>query len=424
MSTIQGTFTTGVQAMLAQAHDLSNISTNIANVNTTGYKEQGTHFSTLLDETQPVDAKFFTVRTYDFRNVDKQGTITSTQRTFDVALNGRGFLVTNTAQDGTGIWQYTRDGAFFGKAVTLSTSTNGNGQLDQGTLLTTADGSYVYGWAADANGNISEANDLKTLTPIMFNNNSVFPSKATTTLSLQANLPADIKSRQNVGVPFIDASGSTRTLTIGFTPAGGSNWSLDMSSIDNTTNQPVSVTFNPPTVSFDPTAKIISPSPAILTATINDATGPQMISVDVSKLTQFGGDKALTVQNITQDGYIVGRLNNTYFDQNGVLIGSYSNGQVRNLYKLPVASFAADNNLDAVTGNSFVQTAAAGSLNLKGVGNPYGQTQFVPGSIEASNVDLADQFSKMIVTQRAYSSAATIVRTADEMTQAARDLKR
>src|SRR5437763_9659535 len=109
MSTIQGSFITGVQAMLSQAHDLSNISTNIANVNTTAYKEQDTHFSTLLDSTQPVDSKFFTVQTTDFRNVDKQGTITSTQRTFDVALNGRGFLVTNTAQDSTGIWEYTRD---------------------------------------------------------------------------------------------------------------------------------------------------------------------------------------------------------------------------------------------------------------------------------------------------------------------------
>jgi flagellar hook protein FlgE len=186
----------------------------------------------------------------------------------------------------------------------------------------------------------------------------------------------------------------------------------------------VSVSFNPPTVSFDTEAKINSPAPAILTATIADATGPQTISVDVSKLTQFGGAKALTVQNVSQDGYIAGRLNNTYFDQNGVLIGSYSNGQVRNLYKLPVATFAADNNLDALTGNVFAQTAAAGSLNLKGVGNPYGSTQFVAGAVEASNVDLADQFSKMIVTQRAYSSAATIVRTADEMTQAARDLKR
>src|SRR5205823_247203 len=151
------------------------------------------------------------------------------------------------------------------------------------------------------------------------------------------------------------------------------------------------VSFNPPTVSFDPTAGIQSPSPAVLTATINDSTGPQTISVDVSRLTQFGGAKALTVQNITQDGYIAGRLNNTYFDQNGVLIGSYSNGQVLNLYKLPVATFAADNNLDAIPGNVFVQTAAAGSLNLKGVGNPYGSTQFVTGAVEASNVDLADQ---------------------------------
>lgn len=94
MSTIQGTFNTGVQAMLSQSHDLSNISTNIANVNTTSYKEQGTHFETILNEVSPRDQRFFAVKTIDYRNVDKMGSIATTNRTYDVAINGRGFIVT------------------------------------------------------------------------------------------------------------------------------------------------------------------------------------------------------------------------------------------------------------------------------------------------------------------------------------------
>jgi flagellar hook protein FlgE len=423
MTTIQSSFITGVQALLAQSQGLQNISTNIANVNTNGYKEQQTQFATLLDTTAPVDQKFFTVQSIDSRNVDKQGTIATTGRTLDLALNGRGFIVTNTAPDASGTWQYTRDGSFYGKAVTLPTSSNGSGQPDQGTLLTTSNGNYVYGWAADANGNFSQANDLKTLTPVMYSNTSVNPAKETTTVSLQANVAAAIPGRQPVGLPFIDANGSSRTLTVGFNLTSGSNWTLDMSSTD-TNNQPVSVSFSPGTVSFDANGKLTNPPGGLVSVTVNDATGPQTLSLDLSKVTQYGGDQSLTVQNITQDGYIQGRLQNTYFDTNGVLIGSYSNGQTQNLFKLPVAVFQADQNLDAVPGNMFTQTAEAGTLQLNSVGNPIsGGTQFVTGSVETSNVDLADQFSKMIVTQRAYSSAATVVRTADEMTQAARDLK-
>ena len=107
-----------------------------------------------------------------------------------------------------------------------------------------------------------------------------------------------------------------------------------------------------------------------------------------------------------------------------MLVGSYTNGEVKNLYKLSVATFNAENKLEAKSGNTFVQTNEAGAMQLNGLGTPTGTTHFVTGALEQSNVDLADQFSKMIVTQRAYSSAAKVLTTADEMTQAARDLKR
>lgn len=423
MSTIQGTFNTGVQAMLAQSHDISNISTNIANVNTTAFKEQTTHFETILNEVSPRDQSFFAVKTIDSRNVDKMGTIATTNRTYDVAINGRGFIVTNTSADGNGIWQYTRDGSFFGKAVTLPTSTNG--VPDQGTLLTTADGSYVMGWPADADGNITEGNDLTKLKPLVFSNNSVFPSKATTAIKVQANVAAGVQDRQHVGLPFVDADGNTRTLDLGFTadPGKPATWNLDMSSV-GADNQPVGVTFNPPNVSFDTLGRLVSPTDGKITAEVQDASGPQTITLDLSKTSQLGGDSNITVQNIDGDGYIEGRLKNTYFDKFGTLIGSYTNGQVKNLARLPVANFNANQNLNALPGNVFTQTYDAGTLTLSAVGNPQGSTEFVTGALESSNVDLADQFSKMIVTQRAYSSAAKIVQTADEMVQAARDLKR
>jgi flagellar hook protein FlgE len=120
---------------------------------------------------------------------------------------------------------------------------------------------------------------------------------------------------------------------------------------------------------------------------------------------------------------MAGRLQNTYFTNDGVLVGSYSNGKTQNLYKLAIATFSAENSLEARPGNLFFQTSDAGELRLAGP-SMFGSTNLVVGALESSNVDLTDQFAKMIVTQRAYSSAATVLRTADEMTQAVRDLKR
>jgi len=420
---LQGTFNTSVQALNAQAQHLSNISTNISNVNTTGYKLQGTHFATLLNRVTPLEKRFFTVDTYDYREVTKQGLITSTERSFDVALNGRRFFVTNKTTNGSGEWQYTRDGSFYGKAAQLTTDSDGDGQLDQGTLLTTAGGDYIYGWAADADGNINQTNNLASLSPIMFSNNSVVASQATSTISLQANISADSSGRQSVGLPFVDASRNSRTLVMGFTAnAGNSDWTLDMEAI-GTNQQPVTATFNPSTISFSSIGEVLSPTNGQISVTVNDAAGPQTMTVDISQMTQFSDAGAFTVQNIEQDGFLAGRLQNAYFNNNGVLVASYSNGEIRNLYQLPIARFESDNKLEARNGNTYLQTVESGGLQLSALGNA-GTTNLVVGALEQSNVDLADQFTKMIVTQRAYSSAATVLRTTDEMTQAARDLKR
>jgi len=419
---LQGTFNTAVQAMNSQTQSLNNISMNIANVNTTAYKAQETHFHTLLNHVLPSDKRFFAVNTFDHRQMNKQGLLATTGRTFDLAINGRGLLVTNSTLDGTGTWQYTRDGALLGEALDLGTDSDGDGQNDQGTLLKTAGGAYVYGWAADSAGNFTETNSLTSLTPVLFGNNSIFPSRATTQASVQGNLSAASEGRQNVAVPFVDQEGNSRSLAVGFNASMNEGWTLDMSAVD-INNQPVDVVFDPPNLDFDGNGRMILPADGLINVTVSDAVGPQSFTLDISRLSQFSDNGQFTVININQDGFIAGRLQNTYFNSSGVLIGSYSNGELRNLYKLPVALFRAEGNLNAKSGNFFERTQEAGEMLLKGIGLATG-SHFVAGALESSNVDLADQFSKMIVTQRAYSSAAKVLTTADEMTQAARDLKR
>lgn len=420
---LNGTFSTATMALNAQAQHLSNISTNIANVQTNAYKEQETSFQTLLNHVTGTNKSFFAVDTVDTRQVDKQGLILSTQRQLDLAIDGRGLFVTNTEPDGTGDWQFTRDGGFFGNATEFDTDTDGDGQNDQGAVLTTLAGNTVFGWAANPDGTFDEENDITTLEAVTINSNQVFPARPTANISLQANVSAEDVGRQNVGLPFIDASGESRTLTIGFTANVDNSYALDASSIVGA-NTPVSVTIEPATIDFTGFGVVAAPADGIFTVTVNDATGPQTMTLDLSQVSQFQSTGNVEVLNIDQDGFQEGLLRSTFFDKEGVLFGSFSNAGLVPLFKLPVATFPAPNKLEAINGNFFRQDVAAGDLELRAMGTGNGIAQVVVGALEQSNVDLADQFTKMIVTQRAYSSSATVLRTADEMTQQARDLKR
>ncbi|MEQ8510722.1 MAG: flagellar hook-basal body complex protein [Rhodospirillaceae bacterium] len=421
---IHGTFSTATLALTAQAQHLSNIATNIANVQTNGYKEQTTNFKTLVNHVSGAEHRsFFAVNTVDTRQVDKQGLILTTQRQLDLAIDGKGLFVTNVEPDGTGDWQFTRDGGFIGRSVQFDTDSDGDGQNDQGSVLNTIAGNTVFGWPANQDGTFDEVNDVNALQPVTINSNQVFAARPTTQISLQANVSAEDTGRQSVGLPFVDAAGDSRTLTLGFNASTTNDYTLDVSSITNG-NQPVAVTVEPATASFTGFGTLAAPADGLFTVTINDATGPQVITIDLSKTTQFQSTGNLEVINLEQDGLQEGLLRSTFFDKNGVLYGSFTNTGLVPLFKLPMATFPSPNNLEAINGNFFKADPRAGQLELQALGSVSGLAQVVVGALEQSNVDLADQFTKMIVTQRAYSSSATVLRTADEMSQQARDLKR
>jgi flagellar hook protein FlgE len=416
MATIQGTWITAVQGMNNQASALNRISNNIANVTTTSYKAEQYHFETLMNETSWNGDKFFALKTNDFRNVDQQGQIQSTTRNLDLALNGKGLFVTNTGLAGTGAWQFTRDGAFFGKA---SSTVDSNGNPQDVTLLTTSNGNYVYGWPANADGTFTQTNDVSSLVPIQYATSEVFPAKATSTIDLQGNLSASSTGRPTVALPYVDNDGASQSLTIGFTRNVDQTWNIDAVGPNG-----VSTSLAETSVSFDSLGNISDPPDGLIHVSVDNGSGPQDMTIDLTRLTSLAGDDGVTVQQVDQDGYIQGTLQNAYFTSDGTLVGSYSNQEVKPLFKLPVANFVNNSGLEALSGNMYMESQDSGSLTLQGLNNSLAGTQFVPGALESSTVDLSDQFSKMIVTQRAYSSSAQVFRTADEMTQAARDLKR
>jgi flagellar hook protein FlgE len=146
------------------------------------------------------------------------------------------------------------------------------------------------------------------------------------------------------------------------------------------------------------------------------------INVDLSEMEQYAD--VTQVRRTTQNGNEAGRLYDESFDKNGVLWGSYTNGRNRPLYKLGMATFVAPNSLEAVSGNLFRATEEAGKLTVKDLETEGDGTSIEVGSLESSNVDMADEFTKMMIVQKAYSMASTNFRTVDEMMELTATLKR
>ena len=138
-------------------------------------------------------------------------------------------------------------------------------------------------------------------------------------------------------------------------------------------------------------------------------------------VTQFSSD--YNVSFVTQNGAELGQRTGITIDEDGYVIASFSNGEFRSLYKIPITTFSNPNGLQTRSGNVFAQTTDSGQYNLREAGSG-GAGLIQGGSLEQSNVDLSDEFTKMIVTQRAYSAGTKVISTADDMLQELMQIKR
>jgi flagellar hook protein FlgE len=162
-------------------------------------------------------------------------------------------------------------------------------------------------------------------------------------------------------------------------------------------------------------------SPSHVTVQIDHADGQSTaFDLDLSLMTQFGGP--FTPINYQQDGFAASDLGSIEIDGRGQVVGLFESGQSKPLYKLALGDFVNADLLDPRNGNVYAATEAAGPVTI-GVAGEAGLGTLLPAAHEVSNVDLAHEFSMMIVAQNAYNASATSFRTMDEMTEVARDLK-
>jgi flagellar hook protein FlgE len=420
---------TGVAALDANSQAMSITSSNIANVDTVGYKDSEADFSTFLTSSYGANVNEASVLATSQQNVSQQGVLQAATSTTDLGIQGNGFFVTSQSPTATNDLYYTRAGNF---------TPDSTGDLVNGS------GYYLLGYPITTTGGVSSTGSA--LQPINVSNleGSAEPS---TEMTLQANLEssAAVDSTYAPGdmadgtatpeftstINVYDSQGGSQPLNISYIKTGADTWAYEVSYEGSGAN--IGAASNPiatGTMTFNADGTLANANSATTPATGNvsvtipfaAASGltPQTISINMGTVgssngvTQYSSPSALT--NSTVDGAAFGSLTGVTIGTGGIVTAQYSNGLSRNVYQLPLATFANPDGLNAVSGNAYQASETSGTATINDA-DAGGSGTIQSSSLESSTVDLATEFTNLITTQRAYSAASRIVTTADEMLQ-------
>jgi len=455
----------GVSGLQNHQTRMDVVGNNIANVNTTGFKKGRVNFQDMLyqqiagaarptEDLGGINPKEvglgMTIASID--TIHLQGALQSTGVETDLAMVGTGFFVMKSGGD-----------TFFTRA--------GNFGLDnQGTLVNPGNGMRVQGWMAQ-NQVLDVSRDVEDLViPV----GSKDPAKATTQVNFACNLDkrtpqlpenptaAQIRdSTWRASIKIYDTFGDVHTLQVQFTRVPGTNNSWNATVVvdpesDPPTNAAIGLGAEAPavggpnvfTVNFDNDGLLLSAQDGagnesggtgqvvmnvaydVLGTTPGDDGAPvrQLFALDLGSvggyernITQYA--KESSSKMVEQDGYTMGYLDNFKIDQNGIITGVFSNGSNRVLGQVALASFPNQGGLEKSGENMFTQSTNSGLANI-GPARVAGKGKIIAGTLEMSNVDLADQFVDMIVTQRGFQANSRTIQTADQMLQELLTLKR
>lgn len=414
-----------ISGLKAQSAALSSISSNIANASTVGFKSTSTSFESFVNKTTFTTESTGGVVSSNYRNVGLQGEIQTSTTTTNLAINGSGyFVVSDETADGT--MRFTRNGTF---------------DTDSDGYLVNQEGDYLYAWPLDENGAVTSTNSssLTGLEAVNLSNLTGAP-KATTEIAFGANLPSDaaVGDDFSYDVEIFDSLGVSHALSVTWTKTADNAWSMDaanptLSSDSSTTSGtvsgfPVAIAFN-----TDGSLASVTPSPATLAvASWTSGATDSSITFDLGTangtdgLTQYASgddDPDISVETATQDGYEPGQISGTEIDENGVVYAAFDNGETRPVYQIPLATFTNPNGLASETGSTFLQTAASGAYVLRSAGEG-GAGDVQSSALEASSVEMTDEFSRMITAQQAYTAASKVVTTTQDMIDTLLAMKR
>jgi flagellar hook protein FlgE len=420
----------GISGLHAHQMMMDVTGNNIANVNTVGYKASTMQFQDTLSQmlgaagapqngqggSNPAQVGLG-VQNAGILSNWAQGSQETTGRSGDMMIQGDGFFITRSGNENL----YTRAGSF---------SFDGNG------LLVTATGEPVQGWTAQ-NGIVNAAakpSDIRM--PL----GSTIPPKATTSITLKGNLSSDpvpdpnnppTGGAYNAANPYVmtipvkvyDAQGATHTAIARFTRTEAS---LNNAAVPPTSSWQVQLEDDsvPPVVTGPSTLNMSggTPDPASLNADGRTMTFGNY-SVDVHDITSFSG---LTDARVFDtDGQAAGALTSLSYTVNdtGQIVGVFSNGLKQVLGQVAMATFKNTNGLEK-TGNSMYRSTVNSGYAQVGQPGSAGMGGVVNGALEMSNVDLAQEFTNLVIAQRGFQANSRIITTSDELLQELVSMKR
>lgn len=456
----------GVSGLQNHQTRMDVIGNNVSNVNTTGFKRGRVNFQDMISQqlsgsARPTEEKGgvnpkevglgVTVASID--TVFTQGNLQSTGISTDVAIQGNGFFLEKNGEKS----YYTRAGAF--------------GLDRDGTLVNPANGYKVQGWMArevDGEMIVKTSASTEDLTiPV----GSKDPAKATQNVNFACNLnkntplipenptEADIvKGTWDTEFKIYDSFGNTHNLNVKFTRVADNpnQWratvQIDPENAEYTqtrigfgTTDGMENTF---LINFDntgtlqsvtdtagnksnPTGEVIlQASFAVPDANADENGNPYRQTLNIN-LGTIGSQINTVTQSASssstkafyQDGYTMGYLENFKIDSSGVITGVYSNGTNKTIGQLAMATFTNQGGLEKAGDNTYVESINSGIANI-GTSGIAGKGTLLAGALEMSNVDLTEQFTDMIVTQRGFQANGKTITTADTLLETVLSLKR
>jgi flagellar hook protein FlgE len=442
-----GAMNSGVSGLKSFSNAMGVIGNNLANTNTIGFKAGRTLFSDLIPTNVSGSGGTSQIgRGVSLSLVDNiftQGSLESSSSNLDLAIEGTGFFIVRNPDSQAN--NYTRAGAF---------------RLNEAGYLVNPEGYIVQGYPSLANGNFMDlAGDIQV------NTRSSVPGEASSMVTLTTNLNANdaiIAGGWLVNDPIgtsnfattsqvYDSLGNTHLITTYFTKTDINTWKyyqtvpagdIDSSAhdaadigIDPVTNDETIVRVAEGTFEFDPSGLLSQ-----INGVLKDNYGPTWpnVTIDMGKLnwingatnnlpldykmnvTQFATDSKVVTQQA--DGFASGYLSDVSVDGDGTIIGTYTNGKTRQLAKLSLAKFSNTNGLEKLGKNLYAATASSGPADIGTAGSGVGK--IFSNSLEQSTVDIAEEFTKMIITQRSFQANSKTITTTDEMLNEVINLKR
>jgi flagellar hook protein FlgE len=413
---------TAISSLNLHQKYLDVVSNNLANANTNGYKSSRVMFQDQFAQMlAPGSAPTATQGGVNPTQIGlgvgmgyvspdfTQGTLQSTGRNLDLAVAGDGFFV--YGQDAGR--RYSREGSM--------------GLDSEGFLVNASTGMRTQGWLADATGAIDTngtVDDIQVDT-------SKSLAKATGNVNMGGNLSADIDGTgtATVSIAAYDSLGALQNASVRFTRGGVAGtptnvWTWQV--MDTSVTPPVAGT-GTGTITFDAKGQVSLTTPPTVgtAATIPGSAGsttPIPVTFDFTKMTQLTAATSATVTS--QDGLAAGSVTDVYISPNdGAVSLVYSNGLTEQVGQVALARFANSSGLMQSEGTTFMAGLNSGDAQI-GAASSGGRGAIASGHLEASNVDMAQEFTNMILAQRGFQASSRVITTSDEILQELVNLKR